>query len=262
MTASARITNRKGDEIRDLEAWEALAGPASYKHWKPLRSAYELARAWIEGGGPVVVGDALSGCAGLDGFVAQRAVAEAQTRFDAFGGPRNHDLLVVGETTAGRLVVAVEGKADEPFGETLREYADAAAARRTRGEGTNAPERLAGLLTAIVGDGLEARPQLANLRYQLFSATAGTLAAAAAEGSDRAVLFVHEFKTPLTRRAKRNANHEDLARFLGEVFDATPPDRESWCVGPFQVPGSDRIPHAVRLHVAKAVTSVDAGDDN
>src|SRR4051794_22156244 len=149
MRADVSLTNRRGEAIRDLDAWGELAGPASYKHWKPLRSAYELARAWVDGDGAAAVRRALDANPDLTGFVPESAVAEAQTRFDAYGGPRNHDLLIHGTVDAGSVTVSVEGKADETFGQTVAQYAQAANAKRARGEGTNAPERLASLVPAI-----------------------------------------------------------------------------------------------------------------
>jgi hypothetical protein len=253
------IENRRGDRIRDLDEWAQLAAPASYKHWKPFRSAYELARAWISGEAPAVVRRALDGNPNLTGFDAQRAIAEAQTRFDGYGGPRNHDLLIYGRAAAGPVIVSVEGKADETFGETLARYARAANAKRARGEGTNAPERLAQLVSALTGARLAERPDLAPLRYQLFSATAGALAAAADSGARHAVLLVHEFITPLTSEEKRAQNDTDLRGFLEAVLHAVPPTAGTWCIGPFHVPGSDRIPPAVQLYVAKATTTI-AGD--
>src|SRR4051794_36282876 len=60
MHPAMRITNRRGEVIGSVEEWGRLAAPASYKHWKPHRSAYGLARAWggrAEGGPPLGGGD-------------------------------------------------------------------------------------------------------------------------------------------------------------------------------------------------------------
>src|SRR3954466_15157439 len=51
MHPAMRITNRRGEVIGSVEEWGRLAAPASYKHWKPDRSAYELASAWSVGEG-------------------------------------------------------------------------------------------------------------------------------------------------------------------------------------------------------------------
>jgi hypothetical protein len=41
--------NRSEQEIRSLKDWERLGKPAARHHWKPGRSAYELAADWIDG---------------------------------------------------------------------------------------------------------------------------------------------------------------------------------------------------------------------
>jgi hypothetical protein len=246
MHPAMRITNRRGEVIGSVEEWGRLAAPASYKHWKPDRSAYELASAWSVGEGLAATQRVLSRCPALAGVEPQAAIAEAQTRFDAFSGPRNHDLLI----RAGEVIVSVEAKADETFGETIGEYRAAANARRERGEGTKAPERLEGLLAALVPPGASAPD---SLRYQLFSATAGALAEA--QGARAAAVVIHEFVTPATSPAKRKANSADLRAFLMELFGAKPPRATEWCIGPFRVPGSDRIPGDVDLYFAKVVTT-------
>jgi hypothetical protein len=86
------------------------------------------------------------------GFRAERAVVEAQTRFDDHrGGPRNHDLLVVGSAQREHVVVSVEAKADETFGATIEEYRSAAQHKVDAGTATKALDRLMGLMHAIAG---------------------------------------------------------------------------------------------------------------
>lgn len=246
------ITNRAGDEIHSFENWCVLAPPAAVIHWKPGRSAYELARAWTDGRGAAWVADTLALQPRLAGFRPERAIVEAQTRFDEHrGGPRNHDLLVVGTAEGRRVVVSVEAKADESFGETVAEYQAAAQRKLDKRVPTRAVDRLAGLVDALAGHDTPTSGVL-ELRYQLFSATAGALAAALSEGADHAVVFVHEFATMATTASKRAANDAALLAFLRALFGAEPSGKR-WCVGPFCVPGSDRIPDSTELWFAKTV---------
>lgn len=188
----------------------------------------------------------------LAGFRTERAIVEAQTRFDAHrGGPRNHDLLIVGAAEGRRVVVSVEAKADETFGETVAEYQTAAQRKLDKGVPTRALDRLAGLVAAIAGHNAPLST-VVGLRYQLLSATAGALASAFDEGADQAVVFVYEFATATTTASKRAANDAALLAFLRSLFGAEPTG-ERWCVGPFRVPGSDRIPDSTELWFAKTV---------
>jgi hypothetical protein len=110
---------------------------------------------------------------------------------------------------------------------------------------------LSGLVGAIAGRGAP-RSAIPPLRYQLFSATAGALAAAKDEGANHAVVFVHEFATEATMASKRASNDAALHAFLRVLFGAEP-SGDQWCVGAFRVPGSDRISDSVELWFAKTV---------
>src|SRR5882672_8081570 len=111
------LTNRSGASIRSLDDWATLGKPASEDHWKPGRSAYELARDWIEDDAEAAVVSVLSARPELAGIELIGGVAEKRTQFDDESrGPRNHDLLVRARLpTADSVTVGVEGKADEEF---------------------------------------------------------------------------------------------------------------------------------------------------
>jgi hypothetical protein len=208
------IVNRREQPIRSVEEWGVLAKPASPVHWQDGRSAKELAKAWIDGTGPDVLGKLLARDARTADLRVKKATAEAQTAFDSLpGGRRNHDLLVEGDAAGGPTIVGLEGKADESFGETLDGFGRAAQRKADRGERTNAPQRLERLLADLAGTSLEARPELGKLRYQLFSGVAGTLAAAGRD--DQAVFVVHEFQDPeddATQAQRQCGGHRVVCR--------------------------------------------------
>ena len=235
MPEHPRIVNRRQKPIQSVDEWGEHAGPASREHWKDGRSAKELAKAWIGGDGPDALIALLSTRPETANLRIEEAVAEAQVSFDSYpGGKRNHDLLIRGRTAAGAIVIGLEGKADETFGETIKSYASKSAAKRASQTPTNAPERLTGLLEDIAGSSLIEMPALGDLRYQLFSAVAGTLAAATA--ADIAAFIVHEFATHLTTPPKRDANKQALAAFVQTIAGTPVPDDDAWLVGPFHVP--------------------------
>lgn len=103
------------------------------------------------------------------------------------------------------------------FGEQVREYRDAAQRIRDQGKRTFAPERLDGLIRAVVGQ-TDVDHKTLDLRYQLFSAVAGTVAAAVDHEALQAVFVVHEFATSKTTEEKRSRNAADLAAFIDVVF--------------------------------------------
>jgi hypothetical protein len=249
------IRNRKGAEIHSVEDWQTLAPPASSKHWKDGRSAKELATAWTTSSGPAALIELFTGNDDLGALRIRDAIAEAQVAFDDFpGGKRNHDLLIRGECAGGPVVIGLEAKADETFGETIATYRRKAIAVREAGKSTNAPERLENLLSDIALISLDRNPTFGDLRYQLFSGVAGTLAAASKPG-EIAVFVVHEFATFETTAAKRAKNKLALSQFVGDVTAAVTPDRDAWLLGPFHVPAQRWI--EVPLYVGHLTTAGD-----
>lgn len=235
--ATPAITNRGGLAITSHATWGTLAKPASETHWKEGRSAWELARAWMEGTAADDLTALLAADSALVGFVVENAIAEAQTRFDDHGGgPRNHDLLVFGHNARGPIVVGVEGKADETYGQTVAAYEAAADKKVALGLPTKAPERLDDLLRDLADTTLAARSEMSTLRYQLLTGIAGTLTEAKSVNG-RAVFVVHEFVTALTSRKKREDNHAALRLATDMLFDADPPATASWLSGPFRTRG-------------------------
>jgi hypothetical protein len=226
--------------------WRADHSLTSYDHWRskiakkddaPGRSARSLAMAWT---GPVNVASALAHHETLRGLRVLTVSVEAQTAFDSFpGGKRNHDLLITGATQEGSVVISVESKADETFGQSVERYLDDASKLRESGKSTNAPERLAGLIDALLAKGsLKDEPVLA-LRYQLLSGLAGAIAAATERHADAAVFFVQEFITDSTTHALHSTNSDDLSRLGTTVFGVEFPAKAEppWCVGPLPLPG-------------------------
>ena len=261
MSPAFELTNRDGKPIGDLRAWKRLASPGE-RRWKKGRSAQELARSWLSEHGPEALGNLLNHRPELASFAIRSGVAEARTTFDDFGGPRNHDLLLSGEAEGGQTVVAVEGKVDETFGPTLAGRRDEARRRIARKENTNLPERLRGLTMSIAGWEAGAAASRLELRYQLFTAVAGTLAAAVDAQAEQAVFCIHELITDGIDEKNRKRNEDDMKRFLDVVFGAyvKGDDDPSWIVGPFRAHGgSERVPSGIPFYIAKLSTPAASG---
>lgn len=256
MATAFDLSSRQGEEITDVRSWGRHAKPASAKHWKKGRSAMELARSWTDEHGPEALRELLDTVTGTANFEAKRGVAEAQTSFDQFRGPRNHDLLLIGEAAGGKTVVSIEGKVDEAFGQTLEEYRAAARRRIAKKQPTNALDRMQGLTQAIGGWDAGADPRRMELRFAHFTAVAGAVAAAVDEDADQAVLLIHELQTKQLDDKKSKRNDEELRNFLYVVFgEVAAGDDPSWLVGPLTLSGgSERIPATIPLYVGKLST--------
>ena len=158
-------------------------------------------------------------------------------------------------------MVGIEGKVNEPFGQTLAEYDKAASRTAERGESTNAAERLDNLTQTLGGwflpDPDEDDTELRSLRLQLFTALAGTIAAAGDEGATQEVFCVQELVTPVSDAAARSTNASDLRVFARIIAPgaATHTADESWIAGPGKVvQRTVRLPSSVAFYIAK-VTS-------
>lgn len=180
----------------------------------------EIARAWLgNGNGSLLqeVAAILSAHPGFGAVMNWIAEPEARLHFDSFPGePRNSDLLVLAEDNFGPFLIAVEGKADEPYGETVGKATANAAKRLLENPRSNGMARLVQLAAALLPSDIG--PESLNaLRYQLLTACAGAVAEANRRGLARAVMLVHEFITSETEDKKHESNARDLNAFLAQL---------------------------------------------
>lgn len=162
-----KISINKTVEIKSLDQWFHVAPPeGGTTQWKVGRSALEMARFAMSNEFPAVIEKVLKECNLKDsGFDCE---PEALTSFEpgmGTGGPRHHDLLMIGKNT----LIGVEAKVSEPFDKTIKD-------KRNRKDVTaNMKLRLNSCLNYLY----KTIPENADdLYYQLFSATIGTIIAA------------------------------------------------------------------------------------
>ena len=170
-------------------------------------------------------------------LVIHDGIVEMKSTFDDRGGnARNHDLVVHASTASGEPVaVFVEAKAGEPLGETVAKQRVMAANAKQKNDRSKAEKRLVDLVDSLGrGD-----PRIQDVRYQLLTAWAGTLASAS--GFKHAVLAVHEFRTDARPRDKTKANDTALALFTDVVLglQLNPDRRLPWCARLPDVAGID-----------------------
>lgn len=175
-----------------------LASPGL--HWKHGASAMALADAWESAGPwPSKVVSALNTCPGLEQLELLLALPEHGTPLPGGARASQTDLLVLARKPIGDLVaIAVEGKAEEPFGDkTIAEWrADGGAGRA---------ERLSYLLNLLA---LPDDESVAGLRYQLLHRTAAAVIEAQRFGATDAVMLVHSF-------SPKRSWFDDYAQFAG-----------------------------------------------
>ena len=217
----------------------------------------EAARSWLAVASPVLPPEVAAVLASHSAFgiVNQwEAEPEARLTFDDFPGePRNADLAVCARDQFGEFVLAVEAKADEPFGESIGDALAAAVDRKLENPRSNGVARVEQLAMSLLGPRLKGEAALRKLRYQLLTATAGALRAGEARGATRVVLLVQEFWTRLTTDSKHAANALDLNRFVNRLSHGTVSVAEPGVLyGPFAVPGGPLFAAPPSLFIGKA----------
>jgi len=171
--------HKKSVLITNIGEWEQNAGPKLEHQWAPGRSALECATAWCEPDGPVVPSEFAALFAGhqFAGFEIESVQPEHCIRFDNLrGGPRNADLAIEATDRNGRIAITVEAKADEPFDGTLDEMMMAALEARLKNPRSGAVRRIEQLTESLFTPRVKGQPRLVQIRYQLMTAVAGTLA--------------------------------------------------------------------------------------
>lgn len=254
-----RIALKDDHAIRSIDDWKQFAPPKRNYQWVEGHSAYELARAWCGRSTPRMPDELSALFESLpetSRLSVETVTPEHQIRFDEHGGePRNADLAFVGRTANAIVAVTIEAKADEPFGATVTQTMADALERRIENSASRGVERVVGLVQAMLPVRGKGQPKAGELRYQLLTAAAGSLAYARDAGASFAVLVIHEFKTDKTCDQRHARNAEDYQAFLSrlggvQAVGPEPPSGMHW----FTVPGTPLFAPGSRLLIGKVVT--------
>jgi hypothetical protein len=259
--ASWRIDVRiekHGAAITNLDEWLQHAGPKTpEKQWVEGRSAMEAARAWLEGapnGPPKEIGDLLRSHMDFRNVVIDQVEPEARVSFDTRRGePRNADLVIIGHDDYGPFAGSVEAIADETFDQRVSEVLDAALERTVANPRSGGVERVVELVRGLVPPRVPDSVSIGDLRYQLLTGVAGTLALAAEHHAARAVFIVHVFETDKTSSRRLEANANDANQFVRRLSSGAVSNLEDGVlVGPIHVRGAALSAKPAALYIGKA----------
>lgn len=254
------LRSQAGDQILTIDDWHRCAPPKRNIHWQQGRSAWELANAWCSSGTPMMPSELktlLDSCNLTEGVVIDEAIAECQIRFDELRGePRNANLALVGTAGGKKIAITIEAKADEPFGELVGDALSLAIERGVENHRSGAVQRIDGLARALFRARQGREPKVSDLRYQLLTAAAATVAFAKQRNASIAVFVVHEFVTDETKDELHRRNSDDLKAFLERLSgQALPLADTSQLLGPFVLPSSELFPEGGTLWVGKIRTN-------
>lgn len=153
------------------------------KHWRDGYSAKALAERWDGYDGfPAELAQALDFCSDERLRDARPFYAVPEYATDLPGGarPSYTDLMVFGRARGGAFAMAVEGKVNESFGPTLRDWADGSEGKSERWS----------FICRTLGLSQDHDPVL---RYQLFHRAASAVIAARQHHAQAAILAIHSF---------------------------------------------------------------------
>ena len=240
------------DTITTIDEWKEKCPPERDDyHWQDDRSAMELAKEWLNNNGQALK-NLLNNHPDFQGINLIKASPEYETRFDKYGRGRKHDLIIIGEKENEKIVISVEAKVDEGFGnDTVESYYMKAILKRLSGVATNVPDRVEGLIRALFSQPYS--KNIIDLQYQLLHAVAGTLAEAKKQDAAKAFFLVHTFKTSKMDAGKNKDNNKKLDKFV-RVIGLGSRIRDGEVVGPITVPGNDFIPSGIPLYTGKIST--------
>ena len=247
------IKSNNGKVITNIDDWFSFSPPAKGAvQWKDGRSAKELAKAWFRTGQPQMPEELvllLESHPVTHGFQAEVGIPEKETFLDDFGGNgRNHDMVIIGNTNAERVLIAIEAKTDESFGDKIGAYIESRLRKNPR---SRVADRIRQLSMGIFG-----HTNVTGLRYQLLHAVAGTLIEAKNQGASVAVLVVHEFVPEGGKSDKARENEKDLVAFIERLSEGLHTLFLNRLIGPFHVPGGGKIPSNIPLYIGKIETVV------
>lgn len=183
-------------------SWQALLGDP-IKHWKTGRSARTLAHCWeFAQGFPPEVATALNESPYSELHKLEFIAGFPEHEVPLPGGkrPSQTDVFVLATGGSGLVSIAVEGKVDEPFGDTVVDWLgeDPSPGKR---------ERLAYLCDLL---GITTDVALA-LRYQLLHRTASAIIERERFSARTAVMLVHSWAPDL----EGFADYKAFVRALG-----------------------------------------------
>ena len=204
------ITNPDGSEITTMEQWSERVNSS---HWKPGRSAYSLADFIMNRDGAGVLRERISSALSRP-VTLDTGTPEYGAKFDSHGGsPSKLDLGIFGRVEGeSSLFVGLEAKVDERFGsDTVCRRYQRAVNYLEENPRSKAAARVRDLLSDYFGESAEpCDSAFSDIRYQLLTSTAGTVAV----GAGIPVFYVMVFETDLYDDQKGRENRSDYEKFI------------------------------------------------
>lgn len=217
-------------KIRSLREWYDKCPPkANLRHWKDGHSAKETAKHWLH-----TIPQPFKDLLRTQELKYSLCSPEYESKFDSYKNGRNHDLLLLAKNNNSKnVVISIESKVDESFGDTVANTLAATEKEIIKKPKSKARDRINELRIALF---LAENVNQDNLRYQLLTTVAGTIAEAKKQGAKSAYLLVQTFVSDEINTKKHNDNQNDLNEFLNVFTNSKHSKIENnELLGPFRI---------------------------
>jgi len=199
-------------EISSVEEWLEHCPPINPKiQWVEKRSAKEMAKFWTISENQDEFLKFLRSFEENLNF--DYATPEVAAKFDEYKSPRKNDLCVYATNRNRNVLISIEGKSDESFGE--RVFAEEwirSINEKIQTANSKKINRIIELYQRFNQDS-----NVLSLRYQLTYWLAGTIDEAVRSKIDTVFLIVQEFHSEKTKEKKIAKNQSDLNYFVNFI---------------------------------------------
>lgn len=234
--------------ISSIEEWFKYCPPAKgEKQWADKRSAKEMAKFWISIQNQ---NDFLLFLQKTNkDLILNYAFPEMATEFDDYESPRKNDLCIYATDRNKKVLIAIEGKADEPFGNYVaKEWIDSIN-KKIENNKSEKINRIIGLYQRFDNNAL-----FLKLRYQLTYWIAGAIDEAKRNEMDTVFLIVQEFHSNKTEAKKIMVNKGDLDFFVNFISNSDfEKVNENEIIGPIK----NQFTKQINLYIGKYQTYIE-----
>jgi hypothetical protein len=191
-----------------LDDWFKFCPPkGKEEQWVDFRSAKEMAKFWLTESNAEYFKAFISQV--FKSFEYDYIVPEYVSSFDSFRRPRQHDLLITEKNN--NVILTVEGKADEPFGDmSFGDKFQETITKKVKDNNSKALDRVINLYQNY----FKSNAKILEIRYQPAYWFAGSLVDAIKFDTRNFIMILQEFKSIVTAAKNIDANHIEFEKFI------------------------------------------------
>lgn len=209
-------SQEKKIKISTVDNWFEHCPPKNpQKQWVSKRSAKEMAKFWTDSEKQNDFRVFLN--KDEKDLVFTYAIPELSNKFDTYKSPRKTDLCIFANSKNKKVLISIEGKADESFGGSYVEKEWVLSIKeKIQKKNSKKLDRIIELYERFGKDS-----NFIKLRYQLVCWLAGSIDEAVRNEIDTVFLIVQEFHSDRTSAKKIEVNKVDFNNFVDFITNSS-----------------------------------------